>query len=453
MKIKLPVIFSQFDPKWANNLLGFNTNPEFNFYNYACLICCLAAIARYYGKDIDPVALNQKLKDIAPVGDPNAAFRNGGEYVNGKFSQLFPDITERAVVTPGLLTDDQMTEIKAEIDSGRPVILGIDYNPKTLKFDSHFVIAVDYNPNDENDITIADSLGGREHSLKDYLSGQVDSARKSIWKYFILTGTKPSVVNPSPATPAPSPVEAAPDPSSGIPGNFPQLVHKATQWDLTVNKYMSGHNPDQTFFAREDLGEDLLRAIEKIKPQGEVRIEERIVEKIVEKEVPAPAIHTSEGHASEQWNQLVAYLALEKAPADTSFEDIKRVIAGIKSRATDFENQAKEAAEENAALKTSIQNLSDELSNRDKDLTQIKKLHKAQLDSLKKSQPNFDGLIKQYESIIAETKGEYTQAFDELKALRVEVAVKDVDVVSDTNSGGFSFHPLEFIKRYLVIKW
>src|SRR6185369_1295844 len=127
MKVFLPILYSQFDVRWAKKLLGFNSNPEFNFYNYACLVSSLANVAQYYGKDETPVTIDQKLKDIK--GYPPGS----GEYIWGSFSRIFSDIKETKIETPNKLTDDQIGQIKSALDKGFPVMVQIDVNPKTVK--------------------------------------------------------------------------------------------------------------------------------------------------------------------------------------------------------------------------------------------------------------------------------------------------------------------------------
>lgn len=189
MKINLPILYSQMDDRWAKIILGFNSDPQFNFYNYACLITSLAMICRYFGKEVDPIIINDKLKSV------NGYAKGSGNYVWGSINKIFGDIKENKVDTPSLLTDTQVGEIKSSLDNGYPVMVGLDYNPKDVDFDSHYVLIVGYNPSDENDFTIADPLGGKLRSLKDYLGWFKPTARKTIERYLTFTGPKPKVTS------------------------------------------------------------------------------------------------------------------------------------------------------------------------------------------------------------------------------------------------------------------
>lgn len=233
MKVELPVIYSQFDSRWANQLLGFNTDPKFNFYNFGCFVTSLASICRYYGFDENPFTFGEKLKKMGA----GKGFQAGtGNYVYGAITKIHSEIKEKVIITSDVLTDGQIAEIKAAIDNGYPVIFQIDFNPKTVLLDSHFSIAVDYNPDNENDFSFADSLGGKVHSLKDYLGWFKPNARKTIEKYIIYTGPKPEV----------SPEMML------VPKNiWPKVVHGSTEWDKTVAEYLPQSDPVKTDFEGE----------------------------------------------------------------------------------------------------------------------------------------------------------------------------------------------------------
>jgi hypothetical protein len=186
-QIYLPQLFMQTDPKWAQLLLGNNKDPKFNFYNYACLITCLAMVTTYYRKPENPQQINELLKSV------KGFTKDSGNYIWGSITKAFGDINEvRVVDTPNKLIDAQMQEIKASIDSGHPVMVQLDYNPKTVANDTHYVLIIGYNPDDENDFTIADPLVKGIHSLKDYLHDLRPTARDSIYKYVLYEGPKPS---------------------------------------------------------------------------------------------------------------------------------------------------------------------------------------------------------------------------------------------------------------------
>lgn len=182
-KINLPIIYSQADPRWADNTIG---NSGLKFKGYACLLCSEAMCAKYYGYDETPVTLHDKI--VAKGG-----FTNDGRYYWNTITKIYSKITEKITDTPLPLTDDQMALIKNNIDAGQPVICQIDYNPKDVDPDMHFVVFIGYNPADENDFTIADPIDGREKSLKEYQGWFKPTARKAIDRIVAMTGPLPSV--------------------------------------------------------------------------------------------------------------------------------------------------------------------------------------------------------------------------------------------------------------------
>lgn len=195
-KINLPVLFKQNDPQWGSKPLGFNTDPKFNLRDFGCLVASLSSIAKYYGKDTNPDLLNEALK-------LTKGFVNGGSYIWGALNKMYPDIEETKTNTPKELTDSQMKDIQTSIDQGYPVVLCIDYNQKTLGLETHYVVAVDYNPNNENDFTIFDPLDGQIKSLHAYLGWFRPNARKAIEQYIIYKGKVPKIesVNATPLSP------------------------------------------------------------------------------------------------------------------------------------------------------------------------------------------------------------------------------------------------------------
>jgi len=186
--LTVPIVYNQQDSRWSQILLGFNTQLPYNFYNFACLITCLAMVAQYYGKDWNPVKINDDLKKMG--AGKGFAF-GSGNYVYGGFNRLFGDIKETRISTPSELTNEQIGQIKSSIDSGHPVMVQIDVNPKTVQADMHFVLIIGYNPQDENDFTIADPIGGVIRSLKYYLGYFRPNARRTIEQYTILAGNRP----------------------------------------------------------------------------------------------------------------------------------------------------------------------------------------------------------------------------------------------------------------------
>ncbi len=354
MKITLPILYSQWDDRWAKNLLGFNTDPKFNMYNYGCYVTAWAMVCRYYGKEVDPGQLNQKLKDLGP----KKGF-DGGNYVPGGVHLLYGDIKETRTATPSAVTDAQLGEIRTAIDNGYPVICGIDVNPRTVAYDSHFVVLVDYNPNEENDFTIADPLGGKLRSLKDYLGWLVPGVRNTIYSYVITSGPKPK-----------------------YGGEMIPILKE--HYEL----YIKNH---------------------------------------------------------DQWHKLVHYLKPEADPNDTLFEDIQTVIAGIKSRQTDLENQLATAIEDKQLAETEVANQKDKLANAQAECQRELKLQKAEYEAQISAIPNVSKLEAQYKGMISDLEGQLREA-------QKQVGLRDLEITrlkGDVEVAGL----LEKLLQWIRGKW
>jgi hypothetical protein len=339
-KVNLPILYSQMDSRWSGDMLGFNTALPFNMYNYGCLVTSFAMVCRYFGKDTDPKRLNEALKILGAKG-----FQGGGNYVPGGVNLVYGDIKEPRTSTPSKLTDVQFAEIKSGLDNNYPVIIGIDVNPKDVDYDSHFVVVVDYDPSDENNLTIADPLGGKLRSLKDYLGWFKPGARTTIESYVICTGPKPK-----------------------YGGEMIPILKE--HYDL----YLKNH---------------------------------------------------------DQWHKTVNYLKPGADPNGTLFEDVQTVIAGIKSRQTDLENQLKQAVADKATATQEIQNQKDKLANTLGECQRELKQAKDEYIALKSSLPDIEKLKGSYLARIDEVEGMLREAQKQVGLRDLEIAQlkSDVEVV------------------------
>jgi len=367
MAVTFGRVFSQFDSAYSQALLGFNTANTYNLYNYGCLITSLATILCYFGKDETPLTVNDKLKSLGP---DKGFGKDGGAYVWGSISKLFPDIKEKRVDTPDKLTDEQMAEIKSALDRKLPVMVEIDYKPATVERDMHFVILTAYNPNDENDFTIADPLGGKTATLRQYLAWLKPSARITIRQYAIYEGPLPAETTPlpTPTTPATTPTVSTPPASSGE----------------TV-------------------------IVKKLDNERNVKM-------------------------ASQYKEVVGYLELEKPPEDAMFEDVRRVIAGIKSNATDYWNKKEAAEKALEVMKVELKAKEDEISRQTEEMTRREKLHKAELEAVKQTTPTPQDFVKQFWGVYEELKGKYDKAVERITELTKKLAEKKVEEKNDPSS-------------------
>lgn len=178
---------SQRNPRWANTVLGFNTDTQYTIGGYGCLITCLSMITQ------DAVDfMNVRLKDID-------GFANGGYYVWGSVSKLYDDIKELVTITPNSLTNAQVQKIRDSLDAGYPVMFQIDMKPETAVTDMHYVLCIGYDPLDDNGYTILDPWYGDKRELKSYIHDYRRSARSLVEQFIIYESKRyrPEVENDS----------------------------------------------------------------------------------------------------------------------------------------------------------------------------------------------------------------------------------------------------------------
>lgn len=461
----LPFVYSQFDPAWARKLLGFNTDPQFDIYNYGCLLSSLATICKYFGKDETPLSLMEKLKRP----EVNGFVKDSGEYIWGSLSKIYPDISEKLIRTPDPLTDAQLTEIRAAIDANLPVMVNIDYNPRTVKKEDHYGILVAYNPNDENDFTFADPLGGIYRSLKSYVGWFNPSVRVTIHKYIIYSG--PANLVAGFGGPGLKNTLAENISSPVLPENYNDIIHNSAAFEELSRKFIPEAEPKNVSSA--DL-EDRMR---KQLPVNTVEVEKEVikeiikevpVEKVIEKTIEIPAADAT--HASLQWQLLVEYLELGKIPDDATFEDAKRVIAGFKSAQTDYKNKVTDVLKLASGKDITIRNQEAMISNLTKQVLRNEKLRKAEIDNLMRNIPNFAKLKVQFEATIKEMQGDIDAGITKINELELRLSDKEVEVASNgektnivsqktdpvTNTGLVMLDAvkffLNFVKKYIHLK-
>lgn len=132
MKLKVPVVNSQRDSKWASKFLGTNTTQPYTIGNYGCLITTLG---NYIGRAPDEV--NELLK-------ANAGFVNGGLFVWSKSTVLGIKETYLSPRFNGPVTSQGITKIKELLDQGKPSICEVDFNPSTVSEEQHYVLLMGY---------------------------------------------------------------------------------------------------------------------------------------------------------------------------------------------------------------------------------------------------------------------------------------------------------------------
>jgi uncharacterized coiled-coil DUF342 family protein len=101
---------------------------------------------------------------------------NSGNYIAGALPKIFPNLTEKYVYTIDL------PSLKKHLDNKQPAILGVDYNPNSIAWDQHYVLAIDCDG--QNQITIHDPADGKTKSIYAY-AGTINKTPQQIIKCII----------------------------------------------------------------------------------------------------------------------------------------------------------------------------------------------------------------------------------------------------------------------------
>ncbi len=110
-KLKVPLIQSQRDSRWSNELLGDNTNIKYNIGMYGCLITS-------YGNYI-----NKNPHDVNEILKANDGFtEKSGNFIWSKCSALGLTQTYLSPYYDGPVTSQGIAKIKELIDGGYPLI-------------------------------------------------------------------------------------------------------------------------------------------------------------------------------------------------------------------------------------------------------------------------------------------------------------------------------------------
>jgi hypothetical protein len=166
MKLKLFGKFGQRNPKWASELLGYNTQSQFNIGMYGCLITSFSC---YINKN--PHEVNELLK-------ANNGFINGGDFVWSKSTVLGLSQFYQSPYYSDPVTPQGLSKMRSLLDEGRPLITHIDFDPSDPDDDQHWLIVYGYDDNDvfychdpwtDLDITL-DVYGGAKRCIFEWRS-------------------------------------------------------------------------------------------------------------------------------------------------------------------------------------------------------------------------------------------------------------------------------------------
>ena len=134
MKLTGLTYFSQKDPKWKDTKLGTSTVSTIG--GYGCLLCDVASVLTYYGKDTDPLRLNEDLKKVN-------GFYNGSYLIYGAVTDIYEDVTMDwgNFIDYSLIPAD-LQKIDSILLSKRPVICKVDFKPETSELNEHWITII-----------------------------------------------------------------------------------------------------------------------------------------------------------------------------------------------------------------------------------------------------------------------------------------------------------------------
>jgi hypothetical protein len=137
MKLKLPGRFGQRNSQWASEILGYNTQPQYNIGMYGCLITSFGCY------------INQNPHDVNQLLKANNGYTAGsGNFVWSKCTVLGLNQVYQSPYYSDPVTSQGLTKMRSLIDEGRPLITHIDFDPSDPDDDQHWLIVYGYEDND-----------------------------------------------------------------------------------------------------------------------------------------------------------------------------------------------------------------------------------------------------------------------------------------------------------------
>ena len=123
------VYYSQQDPQWKQDILGFG-DPGDTIGYVGCALTSVAMLLSGHGFAETPKTLNQKLKNVN--GFVSAGIRWGA------VTQIYPQVNMKSFISCAN-TDAPLAQIDASIAAGQPVIVMVDNSP-AAGLQTHWVV-------------------------------------------------------------------------------------------------------------------------------------------------------------------------------------------------------------------------------------------------------------------------------------------------------------------------
>jgi hypothetical protein len=228
------VYYSQQDPKWKQDILGFG-DPGDTIGYVGCALTSVAMLVSGHGFIETPKILNQKLQNVN--GFASAGIRWGA------VSQIYPRINMKSFISCAS-TDAPLGQIDASIAAGQPVIVMIDNSP-AAGLQTHWVVLY---AKEGNDYLMLDPWPYQtDVTKKTYLMqrySQGNSLKRSIMHVIIYECFNASggIAQPGSSTPISTPqtpLTVDPDSTGGLSAR----VKADVTWGLNIRSSIDTSSP------------------------------------------------------------------------------------------------------------------------------------------------------------------------------------------------------------------
>lgn len=158
---------------------------------------------------------------------------------------------------------------------------------------------------------------------------------------------------------------------------------------------------------------------------------------------------------STQFDKVCSYLQIPSDPKDVMFEDIQKVIAGIKSSDNSAKRQVQELGAQLAVTQQEVKNREEQVSRLKTQLTETIESYQIEIEALKNKPDETSELVTNLRAQVVSLEGKYEEAMKEkgsnLKDLAEAKKNLDICIKSGPLSKSLLDFILELLKRVRVI--
>jgi hypothetical protein len=190
------VYYSQQDPKWKQDILGFGTAEDTIGY-VGCALTAVTMLLNGHGYSETPKTLNQKLKNVSGFVGAGIAW--------GAVSKIYPNVTLKAFIPCGN-SDAPLAQIDASIAAGQPAIVQVDSSPAS-GIQTHWVVLYERKGTDYlmlDPFPYPSNSGKEDYLMKKYAQGRTLQRAIShviLYEAFGAGGTVTPPATPGTGTP------------------------------------------------------------------------------------------------------------------------------------------------------------------------------------------------------------------------------------------------------------